>query len=237
MRAERDPGHHTGGHPSPRPSARFGSGCGRAPVAPLPPPRRTPSRNASPSKSRPFGNTRSRPPLEHHQCVKVGVSQVRKSWCLLTQPTRISHPVPVSRPGYRTQFRPADPDIAPSSGQPTRISHPVPASRPGYRTQFRSADPDIAPSSGQPTRLSHPVPVSRPGYCTQFRSADPDIAPSSGAPTRLLHPVPARRWGYRTQFRPADPVIAPSLRRPAPCSGTKIEISQTAISKWGSKLK
>ena len=84
MRAERDPGHHAGGHPSPRPSARFGSGCGRAPVAPLPPPRRTPSRNASPSNSRPFGNTRSRPPLEHHQCVKVGVSQVRKSWCLLT---------------------------------------------------------------------------------------------------------------------------------------------------------
>ena len=84
MRAERDPGHHAGGHPSPRPRARFGSGCGRAPVAPLPPPRRTPSRNASPSKSRPFGNTRSRPPLGHHQCVKVGVSQVRKSWCLLT---------------------------------------------------------------------------------------------------------------------------------------------------------
>ena len=117
MRAERDPGHHAGGHPSPRPSARFGSGCGRAPVAPLPPPRRTPSRNASPSNSRPFGNTRSRPPLEHHQCVKVGVSQVRKSWCLLTRdsapirkhrwrinPGRRQTPFQL-RPGFTRKYR------------------------------------------------------------------------------------------------------------------------------------
>ena len=95
------------------------------------------------------------------------------------QQTRLSHPVPISRPGYRTQFRSADPAIAPSSDQQTRLSHPVPISRPGYRTQFRSADPVIAPSSEQPSRLSHPVPISRPGYRTQFRSADPVIAPSS----------------------------------------------------------
>ena len=113
MRAERDPGHHAGGHPSPRPSARFGSGCGRAPVAPLSPPRRTPSRNASPSKSRPFGNTRSRPPLAHHQCVKVGVSQVRKSWCLLTPPDLPDgppspHPA-CARPGPLSGPRPSSP--------------------------------------------------------------------------------------------------------------------------------
>ncbi len=88
------------------------------------------------------------------------------------QQTRLSHPVPSSRPGYRTQFRTTDPAIAPSSEQPSRLSHPVPISRPGYRTQFRAADPVIAPSSEQPTRLSHPVPNSRAGYRTQFRSAD-----------------------------------------------------------------
>ena len=42
-----------------------------APVAPLPPPRTSPTRNDG--------------LLEKHECVKVGVSPLRKSWCLLTQ--------------------------------------------------------------------------------------------------------------------------------------------------------
>ena len=66
------------------PSARFGSGCGVAPVAPLPPPRRTPIRNEPPLETRPSRRHRNCPPLEHHQCAKVRVSQLRKSSCLLT---------------------------------------------------------------------------------------------------------------------------------------------------------
>ena len=139
-----------------------------------------------------------------------------------------------SRLRYRTQFQPADPVIAPSSGQPNRLSHPVPASRTGYRTQFGAAEPVIAPSSEQPNRLSHPVPASRTGYRTQFRPADPVIAPSSGHPNRLSHPVRSSRTGYRTQFGAAEPVIAPSsegqtrllllatIPRPSPAPGHKL---------------
>ena len=66
MRRFRRPEAEPGGHPD----ARFGSARGVAPVAPLPPPRPSPTRNASPAQN--LG------------CVKVDVSQLRKSSCLLT---------------------------------------------------------------------------------------------------------------------------------------------------------
>ena len=69
-RPERDLGSHGAGQAPPRSAARFGSGRGVAPVAPLPPHRRAPTRNDSPA--------------QNLQCVKVRVSQVRKSSCLLT---------------------------------------------------------------------------------------------------------------------------------------------------------
>ena len=57
--------------PGRRPGARFGSARGVAPVAPLPPPRPSPTRIDC---------------LPHNPgCVKVDVSQLRKSGCLLTQ--------------------------------------------------------------------------------------------------------------------------------------------------------
>jgi len=59
---ERDPGRH--------PGARFGPVRGKAPVAPLPPLRPSPTRNASPAQD--------------PACAKVDVSQLRKSGCLLT---------------------------------------------------------------------------------------------------------------------------------------------------------
>ena len=61
------------------PSARFGSGRGVAPVAPLPPPRRTPIRNEPTPETPPSRKHRICPPLEPHQCAKVRVSQLRKS--------------------------------------------------------------------------------------------------------------------------------------------------------------
>ena len=83
-RAARDPGRHAAPHTPSRPSARFGSGAGAAPVAPLPTRPRTPNRNNPRPQTRPPRQTRSHPPNEHARCAKVGVSQVRKSGCLLT---------------------------------------------------------------------------------------------------------------------------------------------------------
>ena len=83
-RAARDPGRHAAPHTPSRPSARFGSGAGAAPVAPLPTRPRTPNRNDPRPQTRPSRQTRSHPPNEHARCAKVGVSQVRKSGCLLT---------------------------------------------------------------------------------------------------------------------------------------------------------
>ena len=83
-RAARDPGRHAAPHTPSRPSARFGSGAGAAPVAPLPTRPRTPNRNNPRPQTRPPRQTRSHPPNEHARCAKVGVSQVRKSGYLLT---------------------------------------------------------------------------------------------------------------------------------------------------------
>ena len=206
MRAERDPGHHAGGHPSPRPSARFGSGCGRAPVAPLPPPRRTPSRNASPSKSRPFGNTRSRPPLGHHQCVKVGVSQVRKSWCLLTavQPTPPERHVPPPDPATATCCRSAEPRycdmfdqqirlVRHVPGPPTSPERHVPPPDPATATCSRSADPATATCS-----------TSRSGYCDMFPAHRPRQSDMFPRQTRLLRHVPVQPTPLLGHVPPPD---------------------------------
>ena len=75
--AELNPGRH--------PGARFGSARGVASVAPLPPPRPSPTRNASPAQN--LG------------CVKVGVSQLRESSCLLT---------PLRRAPFREWVFPGD---------------------------------------------------------------------------------------------------------------------------------
>ena len=89
--------------PGRRPGARVGSVRGMAPVAPLPPPRPSPTRHASPSQS--------------PECAKVRVSQVRKSSCLLTR-----HP--------RRESRGTAPLHSPSHSAwlgkpPSRTAHPA----------------------------------------------------------------------------------------------------------------
>ena len=68
--AGRDPRSQRTRRNPPGSSARFGSGSRVAPVAPLPPLRGSLTRNG--------------PLTAEHRCVKVGVSQLRKSSCLLT---------------------------------------------------------------------------------------------------------------------------------------------------------
>ena len=113
--------------PGRRPGARVGSVRGVAPVAPLPPPRPSPTRHASPSQS--------------PECAKVRVSQVRKSSCLLTGFSR--HPRRQSAAELHRATRAHRPHGSERHHpvQPTRLGTPASAGTRGARAPRNCATP------------------------------------------------------------------------------------------------
>ena len=113
-----------GGHPG----ARFGLARGVATVAPLPPLRPSPTRNASPTQNR--------------GCVKVGVSQLRKSGCLLTAPR--SGPVPPRLGSPQPHLTPPPARSSPREAAPVCPKHATLTSAVGFRQYIGHQTPNAA---------------------------------------------------------------------------------------------
>ena len=172
MRRFRRPEAEPGGHPD----ARFGSARGVAPVAPLPPPRPSPTRNASPAQN--LG------------CVKVDVSQLRKSSCLLTPAEvhrHLQHPQTALGAGLSNrQFRSRLIIMAPlrSTNRSLKLSTARGAAPTGGMSSFRGLAIDTE-------RLRRPLSVLAYSWEPSF---GPDPAGFRCADRRavLLHGQPDR---------------------------------------------
>ena len=199
--------------PGRRPGARVGSVRGVAPVAPLPPPRPSPTRHASPSQS--------------PECAKVRVSQVRKSSCLLTAGTRgaraprnrstspPSQPKPLGTPPFSTAHPAWN---AGFSRHPRRES----AAEPHHLTPFTAK-----PLGTPPFSTAHPAwnagfsrhprreSAAEPQHLTPFTAKTPRHPTLQYSPPgleRRLQPAPAAR--ERGGTAAPHPLHSPNPRNP-----------------------
>ena len=177
-RAKRDPRHHAGARPSSH-ERSFRSGAGVVPVAPLPTRRQPPTETPPASNSTPSEH-RHPPPKQHSRCVKVGVSQVRKSGCLLTP----------GRPALSTGPPPADPRYRPDLPRQTRVIDRTSPGRFTLSTGPPPADPRYRPDLPRQIHVIDRTSPSRPALSTGAPRADPRYRPDLPQPNPVSLPVP-----------------------------------------------